>query len=699
MADPPTQDLDFPSVSESEWRERVESELGALEFDRSLVTELDGVGRVEPLYTPASIAGVEPATPPGSAPFVRGAHADDNRWLLTPIFRRWSPEETRGEIHEELRNGADGIHLRLDRAVRGGSLDAERVGRDGVLIYRLDDLRNALDGVHLEMVRTRFEAGARGTEVAALLLAMLAERRLDLGVLDVSFGLDPLNALASEGALPRPLESYGAEMAALCRRLEEDMPRSRAIGVSSRSVHNAGADDSFELACVIACWVDYLRMVAVHGILPQQAARQTEVSIAVGNDVFVEIAKLRALRGLWSRVLEVAAGAPQETVAPCVHSFSSERSLTERDPWVNMLRVTSQGLAAAVGGADSISLSGFDGAMTDPSDLARRVARNTQLILAEESGLADVVDPAGGSYYVESLTEQLADAAWSQFQEIERAGGFASALTDGWVAQRISESRTQRAERFARRRPPITGVTAYPNLNETRPERKPCLPSEEARAIAEVGKGSVSAPDLDLDRLVSRAEAGDSVFEMGGYAWEEEQQEEGALSIEPLVAQRDAEPFERLRALGEGLPQPAIFLANIGPLKEHKPRASFAREAFGVAGLQVDPGPGTRGDAARQSAEELVDQYRASEASIVCLCGTDDRYDQEGNPIVRALSEAGARAVWMAGRPRSNAALKAAGVDGFLTAGGDLVEVLVQVLDQFQDEDDVISSGAAGSES
>jgi len=678
---------DFPAATAADWRAKVEAELAGRDFDRSLVSELAGVGRVEPLYTAEDTAEWTAGPRPGVHPFLRGSAAERNRWALCPIYDRWSPEEVQREIVADLRGGADGILLRFDRAVRRGTVRASDVGRDGIALYRIDDFRSALDDVHIEMIQIRLEAGGRTSEAASLLLAIAKERGLEREELALYFGFDLVGTLAEVGSLPRPLASYDDEMAALCRYVETHLPRSRSLAVSSRAFHNAGADPALELACVLGSLAETLRRLGAAGVSPERVARQTELSVSIGNDLFVEVAKLRALRLLWSRMLEACGSNP---VPPTIHAQSSERSLSVRDPWVNMLRVTSHAVAAAVGGVQAVSTAGFDRSVGDCSELARRVARNTQLILGEESGLSTVVDPAGGSYFVESLTRQMAESAWSLFQEIEAGGGILKLLLSGELARRIEESWSGHERRLATRELAVTGVSAFPNLGERRLEAPPSLPPEEAEAIATalddepsgvLQNWSVSS----FDALIEQVAEGHSIFAMG---------ESGSGEETPTLPRRtDAGPFEALRLRGERLSAPSIFLANIGKLAEHKPRTGFTKEALAVAGLEVESGPGTEGDwreadGVEKTAATLSDQFSASSAPGVCLCGTDEQVDAVGPALVRELVSRKAKVIWVAGRPPSIDELGGLGVHHFLAAGEDLLSALSELLVALEVADD-----------
>jgi methylmalonyl-CoA mutase len=314
---------------------------------------------------------------------------------------------------------------------------------------------------------------------------------------------------------------------------------------------------------------------------------QLEFRYAATADQFLTIAKLRAARRLWARVAEVC-GAP-EAGGQRQHAVTSSAMMTARDPWVNMLRTTLACFAAGVGGADAVTVQPFDARLGLPDGFARRIARNTQSLLIEEANVARVVDPAGGSWYVERLTEDLAEAGWAWFTEIERAGGMAAALDAGLVADRLAATWARRADNLAHRRDPVTGVSEFPNLDERLPVRAP-LPVPH-----------------------------------GGHHY--------------------GEAFEALRDRAEAMPaRPTVFLATLGPIAVHTARATFAANLFAAGGIAtVRSGPST-------DPAEIAAAFRDSGATVACLCSSDKLYAEYAAPVAAALREAGATKVWVAGK-------------------------------------------------
>jgi methylmalonyl-CoA mutase len=326
---------------------------------------------------------------------------------------------------------------------------------------------------------------------------------------------------------------------------------------------------------------------------------------------------LRAARRLWDRVGE-ASGVGPEARAMRQHAVTSSVMTTRHDPWVNMLRTTVACFAAGVGGADVVTVQPFDAALGLPDAFARRIARNTQSLLVEEGHLARVIDPAGGSWYVESLTEDLAQAAWAWFTEIERAGGLATALSSGLVAERIGAAWADREQRLATRTDAITGVSEFPNPTEVLPSRRPAAPP----------------PSGGLPRV------------------------------------RAAASFEDLRDAVEAVqPRPGVYLATLGPVARHTARATFAANLFQAGGL-------------RTPAADGVSSFAAASTTVACICGTDRDYASDAAGLAAELRSAGATQVWLAGPPSLAVDGGLDGIDGYVYAGCDALAVLRSVLER-----------------
>jgi len=608
---------EFPDSSREQWQRLVEGVLrksgaqdvaGAQAEDALATTLQDGL-RVRPLYTAEDTAAE--AGYPGFAPFVRGSRAEGSAvsgWDVRQRHAHPDPQQCNEAVLADLENGVTSLWL--------------SVGGAGLPVAALPD---ALKGVYLDLAPVVLEAGADFAAAAEQLLAVLAEREVPAGAAQGNLGADPLGLLARTGR-DEDTARHLADAAALAVRCDRDHSGIRALTVDALPFHDAGASPAQELGCSLATGVAYLRELTAAGLSVDAACAQLEFRYAATEDQFLTIAKFRAARRLWARVAQVSGAASGPAAGQRQHAVTSAVMMTERDPWVNMLRTTVACLAAGVGGADAVSVLPFDSALGLPDAFALRVARNTQAILLEESHLARVIDPAGGSWYVEQLTEELARAAWAWFQEIERAGGQAAALRSGMVQERIAETWAKRSADLARRREPITGVSEFPNLQEQPVVREPA-----------------PAPLTGGLPRVRRAEA-----------------------FEALRTRSDAH-------LASTAERPRIFLASIGPAAVHTARSAFAANLFQAGGVETVSAEGSDPAA-------LAAAFAASGASLACLCSSDQLYAEHGEAVTAALKSAGARRVLLAGKPQE--AYQRAGVDEFVFAGCDAVAVLSSVLDE-----------------
>ncbi len=449
---------EFPAATRQQWQRLVAKVLGVSGEqgdapERELATLTADNIEISPLYVAADV-GAAPGYP-GQAPFTRGRTAAGNRggWDIRSRHEHPDPAVAREHVMEDLEGGASSLWLSLgDGQIPVGALP------------------EVLTEVYLDLASIVLDAGGRFEEAAEVFLATAASRRVPAAALTGCLGADPLGVLARTGA-DTSLEAA----ASLAVRCAADLPGVRAIVVDALPFHEAGGTDAQELGCALAAGVEYLRAMQATDLSAAAAFGQLEFRYAATADQFATIAKLRAARRAWARVAEqcgvTAEGGQRQ------HAVSSWPMLTRRDPWNNILRGTLACFAAGVGGADAITVIPFDAAIGQPDRLGRRVARNIHALLAEESHVARVIDPAGGSWYVENLTEQLAARAWALFQDIERSGGLRAALASGLIAGPLAASREDRRDALAHRQEAITGVSAFPLTGETLLERPPhCSP-------------------------------------------------------------------------------------------------------------------------------------------------------------------------------------------------------------------------------
>ena len=578
---------EFPVATREQWRELVagvlrkagREDLPEHAEDALRRTVATGV-TVAPLYT-ADDAGDLPAAVgvPGIPPFVRGARpgaagvtAAGGAWgggdATVPggwdVRQRHADPDvaaTREAVMADLENGVSSLWLVL--------------GEGAVPVQSLGDV---LTDVYLDLAPVTVQCGPAAAEA----FLSLVEGRHDLAP-GGSLGLDPIGVQAATGE-----EQDLSGLADVARRAMAH-PGLRTVVVDGTVWHDAGGGAVEELGCSLAAGAAYLRALTDGGLSVDEAFGQLEFRYAATADQFTTIAALRAARRLWDRVGELS-GASPDVRGQRQHAVTSSVMTTRRDPWVNMLRTTVACFAAGVGGADVVTVQPFDAALGLPDAFSRRIARNTQSLLVEEGSLARVLDPAGGSWYVESLTEELAQAAWAWFTEIERAGGIVRALADGLVRDRLTAAWEERRKRLAKRSDAITGVSEFPNLTEKLPQRKPA-----AEVLPATGAG--------LPRV------------------------------------RAAQEFEELRDRADAAPgRPQVYLATIGPEARHTARASFAANLFQAGGLATPAADGASG---------LAD----AGTTVACICGTDKDYAESAAALAADLRAAGAMSVWLAGKP------------------------------------------------
>lgn len=628
---------EFPTVTAAQWRAAVdrvlagrESDLSAEElasrFRRQLeTTTYDGV-TVLPLYTATD--PIPPSVPPGLPgrwPYLRGGTAAggvQGGWdVRQTVALDQVPASGSQVALEHLEQGATSLFLRIGTDDR----------RDEVVVDG-DLLERALEGVYLNLVAIALDTGL-GMAGAEALLALYRRRGLEADGAAGVLGLDPIGVAASSGAVAEHVEFEASlDLAVRCAR---QWPRVRALAVDATRYHEAGGSDAEELACATATGVAYLRLLADRGLDPVQSVRQLEFRLAATADQFSTLAKFRASRLMWGRVAQVLGVA--DAGGQRQHALTSRVMLSRYDPWVNLLRNASACFGAGAGGADAVTVEPYD-LLVDPegpSELGRRLARNTQLLLLEETHLARVLDPGGGSWYVEWLTDALAHRAWEWFQEIEAAGGMLAALEAGLVRDRMDATWSRRRDRVARRADTLVGVNDFPNLQDRIPRRLGWLEPDRAQA-----------PFRALARRRYGAE------------------------FEALRERTD----EHERTVGT---RPAVLLVHLGPASAYTARATYARAFFETAGLRTIAHD--LGDAL--GPHELSRTVAESGALLGCLCSSDPVYADRGVEGAAALAESGLARTYAAARPGEvGDALVAAGIDELVFAGCNALEGLQQAL-------------------
>lgn len=678
---------EFPPTPYAEWRKAIDKVLKGAAFEKRLITKTyEGID-LQPMYRQEDIAELPHLDQcPGSAPYLRGTS------LLGYALKGWDvaqelPYNTPAAFNEALQadlpRGQNAVNLVFDRATLAGvdadQADAQDVGQGGLSVSTVADLAQALAGVDFAKTPIYLQANTCALSLTALLVASLQQQKQPLSQLTGAIGMDPLGTLARQGKIHRPLEGAYDAMAQLTAWSTLVAPKLQTVAVQGHPYHNGGASATQELAFALATGVEYIRALQARGLSIDDIAPRIRFSLSIGTQFFMEIAKLRAARVLWAKVVR-AFGGSDDAQKMSIHARTSTWHQTAYDPHVNLLRGTTEAFSAAVGGCDSLHISPFDELARAPDEISRRIARNTHTVLREESHISRTVDPAGGSWYVEYLTDAVARQTWAIFQAVEQQGGMAKSLAAGWPQAEVAKTATQRATHLAKRKDIFVGTNMYPNLKETRLTPTAidhqALKAERAAAISahragvDAAKKQATLEVLShsgaqhVDAAIQAALAGATLGEIASAA--RSSSPDSPPSVTPIVAYRGAEAFEALRAAAEDFvtrtgARPQVFLATMGPLTQHKARADFATAFLGVGGFDTIYPTGF--DTPDAAAEAAI----ASGAQAVVICSTDKTYPDIVPALAQKLTAKGGLRVFVAGYPADQIdAFKAAGVDDFI---------------------------------
>ncbi len=683
---------EFNANSYEEWKAAAEKLLKGAPFDKKMLTRTPEGITLQPIYRQDDVAGKEQRHGmPGMGNTMRGATPDGytiEPWAIAQEIPYGTPEAFNRALLTDLMRGQNAVNVTLDIATHNGkdpdTAKVGEVGACGLSLASIDDFEVAFKDVIPDAVRFYFQSGTSALPLAALFFAWLGRKGRKASCVKGGLGCDPLATLVSAGTLPQTLSVAYNQMAALTSYTAANAPGFAAIGVSVLPHASAGASAVEELACALATGVEYMRELQQRGISVDVTASQMLFTFALGPNFFMEVAKLRAARLLWAKVIE-AFGGNESARTMRIHGRTTLWNKTVHDPYVNMLRTSIEALSGAVGGVQSMHVGQFDECLRVPTEFSRRIARNSQIMLQEECELTGVIDPAGGSWYIESLTDELAQKAWAFFQEIEAAGGATKALESGLIQQKITAVRNDRLKRIGTRQQGLIGTNLFPNLEEKPLQGGeavsfPEIKERRAKQIGEYRTSNDESGDrsvmeqlakiasqhdsLQMEILVEAASSGATLGEISASLRPEA---EKLPCVERLPSVRASKYYEELRAAASAyklehghLPQ--IFLANIGPLKRHKPRMDFTTGFFATGGFEFIVGPG---DTDPTEAAKAADE---SGAPITVICGTDDDYVEFVPAFCREMKRIDGRVkLVLAGYPGDNeGTYKAAGLDDYI---------------------------------
>lgn len=606
---------EFPAVSTEQWESVIREDLKGADYDKKLVWKtMEGIS-VKPYYRAEDLKNIDfTKVQPGEFPYVRGNKEKGNNWLIRQDFDVYAQAtDTNKKAHELLTKGVDSLGFRLCKECEPS--------QDGV--------SEVINGIDFEKVEINFIGGGISRKALPFVIKHLNDSKVDKKKIKGSIDYSPLSSLTINGKFCCDADTAHNRMKEVIE-IAREYPGFKVIAVNGHLFHNSGATLVQELAFSLAMANDYLIALTERGISVDEAAQRTKFNFAVSANYFMEIAKFRAARLLWAKVIEAYNPKSMESARMSIHAETSKWNKTVYDAYVNMLRTTTEGMSAVIAGVDSLNILPFDFAYQDATPFSERIARNQQLIIKEESYFDKIADPAAGSYYIESLTESIADQAWKLFLQVEGMGGYYAAFTKGFIQDQIKEVARKRDMNITSRRDTILGTNQYPNFTET----------IDTKVVKE---SAVKRP------VVNKT---------------------AEMIAEPLVSYRGAQAIEELRyrtdASGK---RPKAFMLAIGGLAMRRARAQFSCNFFAVAGFEVIDNIGFK------TVDEGLKAAIDAKSDIVVICSSDEEY---ATLAPEAFEKLGNKAIYVvAGEPVCKPELEAKGIKNFISTKSNILDTLV----------------------
>ena len=688
---------DFPQVSldeftpptYDEWKAACIELLKGAPFEKKMYTKTYEGITFDPMYFRATTEEILPKNSyPGMGDFLRGATPNgyvNNAWGIAQACDETLPEENNELLKHEVEKGSSIYNIKLDSATRD-SIDArqaEKVGDNGVSLTTLEDVEKLLAGLKLNEVPLYIYAGESSAPITALVIAAIKKSGGDISKLRGVIGADPIGAMVLKGKLSQSLDKIFDEQAAVAKFAVKNCPALKTFMVRSDVYSNGGANDVQELAYSLATAVTYLRAMLDRGLTIDEAAEQIMFGVSMGANFFMQISKLRAIRPIWAQIVK-AFGGSEEVQHIHLHARPAKFFMTVYDPYVNLLRGTSQLFSAIAGGVESYESSPFDEPIRKGDEFSRRIARNMQIILREEFGLVQPIDPAGGSWAVETLTKQLKEKIWEEFQAVEGKGGIVDALKEGYPQDKIAEILAARLKAVMGRRDRIVGTNMYPNMLEERldPRAEDFAENKKVRTAAiENYLKTVNASDAlkkvdanNFETVINAAAEGATISDLRGALGTGNSDE-----VKTIVPHRLAEKFENLRETTEKFKAAnndnvKIFLANMGPIPQHKARADFTTSFLQVGAFEV------LGNNGFETVDDAAQAAKESGADAVVICSTDATYPEIVPALAPKLHEVLPNAtVYLAGTAPAELieTYKQAGIDDYINIRSNCYQTLV----------------------
>lgn len=605
---------DFPPISTQEWMDKINADLKGADFQRKLVWRTQEGFDVRPFYRTEDLENINHlGTLPGNFPFVRGNEPDRNEWFIRQDIKVANPKKDNKKALDALNRGADSIGFVLEKKAT----------------YTKEDIKALLADIVLEIVEINFVHAS--AEVFAYFLEILDELGVDKNKIRGGISFAPYHHLNCKGSFKKG-EKFAYEKGKMLIELSKSIPNFKVVDIKAKTFKNSGSSITQELGFALAEGVELINGVLSQGLKIEEITPKMRFHFAVGTTYFMEIAKFRAARLLWSKIVEAYKPSDLTYCKMNIHAENANWNKTVYDPYVNMLRTQTESMSAVLGGVDSFVLKPFNDCFEDSAEFSERIARNQQLLLKEEVNLDKVVDPAGGAYYIEFLTDAIAEQAWKYFLEVQEKGGYVKAFEEGYIQSVIAETARKRDMNVATRRENLLGTNQFPNFGEV----------------------------LDDN----------AIKPMSCTCCCESENTNGIPTLKPY---RGADAFEELRLATDNYSakskeRPTVQMFTIGNLNMRKARAQFACNFFACAGFEVHDHNGFN------SVEDGVKYCKEQGSRIVVLCSSDDEYATYAPEIVKMLDDDTIFVV--AGAPACMDELKEKGVKNFIHVKSNLLETL-----------------------
>lgn len=684
---------DFNELNYEEWKKFVEKELKGIPFEKKLINKTYEGINLKPIYDIEDINSIGFLnSKPGFPDYHRGNNATgylNKSWNIHQLIPDSLPEDFNKTLLKNLQNGQNCIYIYPDwytlNNLNPPSHYTKEHYNNGLSIFHYKDFEIALSGVDLYKYPIFIKAGFNGVPIFTIFLTYLNKNNIDFKNISGGIYVDPYEYLTLFGNIPDSLESTFDNLTLLTKWISEKSDKFKTINISGLQYHNAGANAIQELAYCFATAIEYINNLLDRNLDIDTIARNITFTLGVGSFYFMEIAKLRAARILWSKIIE-SYGGNENSRRANILSITSSYNKTILDPYVNILRTTTEAFSAVLGGADSIQTVPFDEYQKLPDEFSQRIARNIQIILNSETNLYRLIDPAGGSYYIEFLTNQIAERSFNIIKNITSNGGMLNLLKNETIHNEIENIHQKKVDDFVKRKYILVGINKYPNVNEKRFEGS----NQDFDFIYKKRYNDLvkirDSQNLKLDKKISEFQILAETNFFTDYTIEDifnliKSTSNNLLKIKIIKQQRLAEIFEVLREITEEIKLkkgklPTVFLASMGTLKEYKARTDFAKEFFEIAGFNIIT---TRG---YESASEVIKEILNYNPDIITICSTDELYTKYVPLIMEEINKNQINSlIVLAGNPENQKEdYKNLGVDEFIYLGVNAFETLNRII-------------------